>query len=181
MKLESQVVTNPPFITSIFGSARWWPFLWLIGRVYLGYTWITAALPKLGNPAWMETGLALKGYWANAVKVTDPTHPAVAYDWYRSFLQALLDGGHYVWFAKLVAIGELLVGIALILGFFTGVTALIAGLMNWSYMMAGSSGVNPMLFLLAILLIIAWRTAGWWGLDRWLLPIVERVWKPKPN
>jgi thiosulfate dehydrogenase (quinone) large subunit len=178
MALKGQVVTNPPLLTSIYGSSRW-AILWLVIRVYLGYTWITSALPKLSNPAWMENGAAVKGFWTAAVKVTDAAHPAVAYDWYRSFLQALLDGGHYVWFAKLVAVGELLVGIALILGFFTGIAAFFGGLMNWSYMMAGSAGVNPVLLILAILLIIVWRTAGWWGADRFILPVVERIWKPK--
>jgi thiosulfate dehydrogenase [quinone] large subunit len=29
-----------------------------------------------------------------------------------------------------------------------------------------------MLFILATWLVLAWRVAGWWGLDRWALPLV---------
>jgi thiosulfate dehydrogenase [quinone] large subunit len=28
------------------------------------------------------------------------------------------------------------------------------------------------MLILTILLILAWKTAGWWGLDRWLLPLI---------
>jgi thiosulfate dehydrogenase [quinone] large subunit len=51
----------------------------------------------------------------------------MAYDWYRSFIQALLDGEHYTWFAPLVTFGELLIGIALIMGAFTGIAAFTGG------------------------------------------------------
>ena len=42
--------------------------------------------------------------------------------------------------------------------------------MNFSYMFAGSAGVNPLFAILGIFLILAWRVAGYYGLDRWLLP-----------
>jgi thiosulfate dehydrogenase (quinone) large subunit len=44
--------------------------------------------------------------------------------------------------------------------------------MNWNFMMAGTASTNPVLILLSILLILAWRNAGQWGLDRFVLPIV---------
>jgi thiosulfate dehydrogenase [quinone] large subunit len=28
----------------------------------------------------------------------------------------------------------------------------------------------------SVLLILAWKTAGWYGLDRWLLPLVGTPW-----
>ena len=34
------------------------------------------------------------------------------------------------------------------------------------------------LFLIAMALILAWKTAGWWGLDRWLLPALGTPWRP---
>jgi len=60
----------------------------------------------------------------------------------------------------------------MILGMFTGIAAILGGFMNWNFMMAGSASVNPVLFILAVLLVLAWKTAGWWGLDRWLLPLL---------
>ncbi len=74
--------------------------------------------------------------------------------------------------------GEILIGLALILGMFTGIAATFGGFMNWNIMMAGSASVNPVLFFLAVLLVLAWKTAGWWGLDRWLLTLMGAPWQP---
>jgi thiosulfate dehydrogenase [quinone] large subunit len=133
----------------------------------------------LGNPAWTQTGEALQGFWQRAVVLPDaPARPAIAFDWYRTFIQSLFDGGHYAWFAKLIVAGELLVGVALILGAFVGIAAFLGGFMNWNFMMAGTASINPVLFTLSVLLIVAWKSAGWWGLDRWLLPLLGTPWEP---
>jgi thiosulfate dehydrogenase (quinone) large subunit len=177
---KSVNIPNPPFARDLFGNTRW-AWLWLIARIYVGYTWLTSGWGKVTDPAWMETGLALRGFWERAVAVPDaPARPAIAFDWYRTFLQALLEGGHYSWFGSLIAVGELLVGVALIVGAFTGIAAFMGAFMNWNFMMAGTASVNPVLFTLSILLILAWRTAGWWGLDRWLLPLLGTPWQPGP-
>lgn len=171
-------ITDPPFVHSLFGKPSW-AWLWLIVRLYVGYSWLSSGLGKIGNPAWVQTGEAVRGFWQRAVVIPEPpARPAIAFDWYRAFIQALLDGGHQVWFAKLVVAGELLVGIALILGAFVGVAAFFGGFMNWNFMMAGTSSINPVLFTLSIFLILAWKTAGWWGLDRWLLPALGTPWRP---
>jgi thiosulfate dehydrogenase (quinone) large subunit len=171
-------ITDPPVAQALFGNTRW-AWIWLIVRVYIGYTWLTSGWEKLSNPGWVQTGEALKGFWERAVAVPDaPARPLIAFGWYRTFLPALLDSGSYTWFSKLVVSGELLIGLALILGMFTGIAALLGGFMNWNFMMAGSASINPMLFFLAVLLVLAWKTAGWWGLDRWLLPILGTPWKP---
>ncbi len=170
-------ITDPPLIAALFGNTRW-AWLWAILRVWLGYDWITHGIDKLGNPAWMS-GESLLGFWQRAVAVPEaPARPLIAFDWYRSFLQALIDGGSHVWFAKFVAVGELLVGIALVLGIFTGIAAFFGGLMNFNFMLAGTASTNPVLFLAAILLIMAWKVAGWWGMDRFLLPLLWTPWRP---
>ncbi|MEN4012148.1 MAG: DoxX family membrane protein [Bellilinea sp.] len=169
---------DPPVVRSLFGSPKW-AWLWLIARVYVGYTWFNSGFGKFSNPAWMQTGEALKGFWERAVLVPEaPARPAIAFDWYRAFIQGLLDGGAYTWFAKVVVIGEMLVGIALVLGLFTGIAAFFGGFMNWNFMMAGTASINPVLFTVSILLIMAWKTAGWWGLDRFVLPLLGTPWQP---
>lgn len=171
-------MTDPPFAVSLFNSTKW-AWLWLIARVWLGYEWISASLHKLSDPGWMQTGDALKGFWMNAVKIpAAPARPAITYAWYRDFLQYLLDHASYTWFAKLVAVGEFLIGVALILGFFVGIAAFFGGFMNWNFMLAGSASTNPVLFLISVLLILAWKTAGYWGLDRFLLKSLGTPWKP---
>jgi thiosulfate dehydrogenase [quinone] large subunit len=52
-------------------------------------------------------------------------------------------------------------------------------LMNWSFMMAGSASTNPVLFLLAIGIILAWKVAGYVGFDYFLLPRLGTPWSRK--
>ena len=143
------------------------------------YQWISAALHKIGVDAWTGNGAALKAFWERAVQVPPPpARPPIAFGWYRAFIQYLLDIQAYTWFAKLVAYGELLVGIALILGAFVGIAAFFGAFMNWNFMMAGTASTNPLLFTVEVLLILAWKVAGYYGLDRWLLPMLGTPWKP---
>jgi len=172
---QSRVIEEPPFVKSLFGDARF-SILWLVVRVWLGYQWIDAASHKIGNPAWMETGEALKGFWTSAVAIPDAGRPAITYDWYRGFLQSLLDANAYVWFAKLVAFGELLIGIALIIGAFVGIAAFFGALMNMNFMLAGSASTNPVLFIVALGLIGAWKIAGFIGADYFLLNLIGTPW-----
>jgi len=173
---QNVIVSDPPIATSLFGNTRW-AWLWLAARLYIGYTWITSGLGKLSNPAWVQTGDALKGFFLNAVKIPEaPARPAIAFDWYRTFIQFLLDSGSYAWFAKVVVAGEILVGLALILGIFTGIAAFFGGFMNWNFMMAGSASTNPLLFVAAIVLILAWKVAGYIGADYFLLPKLGTPW-----
>lgn len=168
-------LTNPPLFRLIFDDTRL-AILWLVVRILLGLTWLDSAFTKLNDPAWMQTGEALKSFWMAAVKVPDTGRPPIAFGWYRSFLQFMLDSGSYTWFAKLVAGAELLVGVGLIVGLFVGGFAFLGAFLNWNYLMAGSASTNPILFLAALLLMFAWKTAGYYGLDRYLLPRLGAVW-----
>ena len=172
------VVQDPPLAQKLFNDTRM-SWLWLILRVWLGYKWIDAALHKIDNPAWVQTGDALKGFWTGAVAVPETGRPAIAFDWYRNFLQYMLDIEAYTWFAKLVAYGELLVGVALILGLFTGIAAFFAGFMNWNFIMAGAASTNGMLFFVSVLLILAWKVAGYIGLDYYVLPYIGTPWRSR--
>jgi uncharacterized membrane protein YphA (DoxX/SURF4 family) len=114
------------------------------------------------------------------VAIPETGKPAISYDWYRDFLQLLLDAETQTWFGPLVAVGELLVGIALLLGIFTGIAAFSGALMNWNFMLAGSASTNPVMGIISIGLVVAWKTAGWWGLDRFVLHYVGAPWQRGP-
>jgi thiosulfate dehydrogenase [quinone] large subunit len=168
-------MSDPPITRFLFSDTRM-AWIWLIVRLYMAYTWLTSGWGKLTGTGWVDGGASLKGYWLAALK-TDPK-PVITFDWYRAFIQFLVDTQSWTWFSKLVVAGELLIGLALLFGAFTGIAAVFGGLMNWNYMMAGTTSVNPVFFLFSVLLIVAWKTAGYWGLDRYLLPTLGTPWKP---
>jgi len=172
---SGKVIKDPPIARFLFSDTRS-ASLWLVIRVLLGLAWVQSGFGKLGNPAWMETGEALRGFWERAVAIPEGGSPAIKFDWYRAFIQGLLDNESYVWFAKLVAIGESLVGIALILGAFVGIAAFFAAFMNWNFVMAGTASTNGLYIVAAILLVLAWKVAGYYGLDRYLLTRLGTPW-----
>jgi thiosulfate dehydrogenase (quinone) large subunit len=168
---KGRTIQDPPIAQFLFSDVRM-SWIWLILRVWLGYQWLNSGLGKVVNPAWMEGGAALKGYWTNAVAIPAEGRPAIAFDWYRSFLTFLLNTESYTWFAKLIVAGEILIGVALVVGAFVGIAAFFGAVMNWNFIMAGSASTNGMMLIVAILLILAWKTAGYIGADyvllRWL-------------
>ena len=169
-------IQDPPLAKFLFGSTAM-ALVWLALRVYVGYSWFTSGWGKLHNHKWVETGEALTSYRVNAVRIPEQGKPPITFDWYRSFLQFLLDTQSYTWFAKLIAVGEVLVAVALIVGLFTGIAAFFGGFMNWNFMMAGSASSNPLLFTLSIGVILAWKVAGYYGLDRYVLPALGTPWQ----
>jgi thiosulfate dehydrogenase [quinone] large subunit len=174
VRQEAWKLDDPPIAKMLFSDTRL-AWLWLPLRLYLGWAWFEAGWHKVSDPRWMQTGEALRGFWENALRI-DP-RPVIAVDWYRSFIQSLLDSEAYTWFAPLIVWGELLVGIALILGAFTGLAAFFGGFLNWNFIMAGTASSNALLFAIATGLVLAWKTAGWIGLDRWLLPLLGTPWQ----
>jgi thiosulfate dehydrogenase [quinone] large subunit len=177
---QGQVIKEPGFIQALFNDPRA-SLIWLPVRIWLGWQWIEASMHKLSDPKWMVTGEALKGFWMGAVKIPEQGKPPITYEWYRGFLQALLDAQSYVWFAKLVSVGELLVGIGLIVGGVTAVAAFFGALMNFNFMLAGSASTNPVLFFIALLLILAWKVAGYIGVDFFILRWIGVPWGRKPS
>ena len=170
-------IPDPPLAHLLFSTTRF-AWLWAIVRIYLGYQWVNAGWHKITGTGWVDGGAALQGFWTNAVKIPrngpGRRSPTIGID---PFIQFMLDSEWYSWFAPLVAYGEFLIGVALILGAFVGIAAFFGGFLNWNFLMAGTASTNGMLLALAIVLILAWKVAGWYGLDRWLLPLLGTPWK----
>ena len=173
-------VEGPAFARYLFSNTRAGLF-WLPIRIFLGFEFAVAGWHKLTGAGWVDGGSSLLGYWQNAVKVPAPGAGSapITFDWYRSFLQALIDNHAQGWFAWLVTLGELAVGIALLVGALVGIAAFFGIVMNMSYMLAGSTSVNPIMFALAIGLILGWKEAGHYGVDRYLLPRLGVPWRAK--
>jgi thiosulfate dehydrogenase [quinone] large subunit len=194
MTIRPKVATQipePPIARFLFADTRM-AWLWLIVRLYVGYEWLTAGLEKLtghnftigagfGAPvqggSWVfgsNTGAAIKGFVAGALAQASGAHPAVQ-SWYAAFLRAVVLPNAAL-FAYIITFGEVLVGIALVLGILTGIASFFGVFMNLNYLLAGTVSTNPILGVLALFLILAWRIAGYYGVDRYLLPLLGTPW-----
>ena len=176
---ETIDIEGPAFTRFLFGNSQAGLF-WLPIRLFLGFTWLEAGYHKFSGEGWLDGGAALKGYWERAAAVPETGNPAITFDWYRAFIQILIDNNAHTWFAPLIVIGEIAVGIGLILGLLTGFAAFFGALMNMSFLLAGSASSNPVLFTLAIGIILGWKVAGYYGLDRYVLPLLGTPWRPGP-
>ncbi len=174
------LIQDPPIARFLFQStlASW---LWLVVRLYVGYEFLEAGWHKFTDPAWTNgTGQGILGFWTRAVAIpAAPAKPLITFDWYRNFLQVLIDTNSAGWFSYVIVFGELAVGLGLILGAFVGVAAFGGLFMNMAFMLAGTTSTNPVMAVLGIVLILAWKNAGYIGLDRFLLPILGTPWQRK--
>ena len=168
-------IPEPPLAEALFADTRV-AWLWLIVRLYAGWEWLTAGWEKFTSPAWTggQAGTALRGFLQGALGKASAQHPDVQ-GWYAAFLNGFVMH-HAVFFSHLVVYGELLVGLGLILGILTGIAAFFGAFMNMNYLLAGTVSINPILFLLELFLILAWRVAGWYGFDQKLLPYLGTPW-----
>ena len=154
-------------------------WIWLVLRLYLGYSWLTAGIGKVTSDVWTgeNAGVAIKGFMGGALAKAEAGEVA---GWYAWFLENLVIP-NAVPFSYMVAWGEVLIGLGLIVGLLTGIAAFFGALMNMSFLLAGTISSNPVMFTIAIVLILAWKVAGWYGLDRWVLPRLGTPWSSKKS
>jgi thiosulfate dehydrogenase [quinone] large subunit len=171
-------IQDPPIARFLFQSTGVMSWIWMLVRVYVGYDFLTAGYHKLTTAAWTNgSGAGIMGFWQGALGTTPAGAPVITFDWYRMFIQFLVDSNSAGWFSYIIVFGELAVGIGLIVGAFTGLAAAGGLLMNMAFMLAGTTSTNPLLAIMGVLLILAWKNAGWIGLDRYLLPLLGTPWK----
>ena len=187
-KVATQI-EEPPIAKFLFADTRM-AWLWLIVRLYVGYEWITAGWEKLtghsiaigelgkavGTP-WVfagHDGAAMIGFAKGALAQATGAHPAVQ-GWYAWFLQNVVIPAAPA-FAYLITFGELAIGLGLLVGCLTGIAAFFGLFMNLNFLLAGAVSVNPVLGLLSVLLVLAWRIAGYYGVDSYLLPLLGTPW-----
>ncbi|MDQ2809761.1 MAG: DoxX family protein [Chloroflexota bacterium] len=160
--------------------------LWLPLRLFIGWDFLEAGLHKFApaffgqtGASWMDSSASILGYWKGAVAINAQTgRGAISYEWWRGFLQVLIDNHADVWFSKVIVFGEIAVGLGLIAGALVGIAAMGGILMNLSFLLSGSTSSNPILLALGIGIILAWKVAGLAGLDRYLLPLLGTPWQP---
>jgi thiosulfate dehydrogenase (quinone) large subunit len=187
-KVATQI-TEPPIARFLFADTRM-AWLWLIVRLYVGYQWITAGVEKLTGhsiaigefgkstgSAWVfnaQQGAAMKGFVMGALAQASGPHPAVQ-GWYAQFLHSFVLP-NAVAFSYVITFGEILVGLGLIFGALTGIAAFFGLFMNLNFLLAGTVSISPVIGTLALFLVLAWRVAGYYGVDRYLLPVLGTPW-----
>src|ERR1700681_902719 len=177
---KGRVLIQDPPIARFFFQNTIVAWLWLAVRVYVGYDFVTAGWHKFTTPAWTDgSGTGIVGFWKGALGSTPSGAPVITFDWYRSFLQYLVDTNSAGWFSYVIVFGELAVGVGLIVGAFVGMAAAGGLLMNMAFLLAGTTSTNPVLVILGVLLILAWKNAGYLGLDYFFLPLLGTPWKQK--
>ncbi|MRH42760.1 DoxX family membrane protein [Aquibacillus halophilus] len=134
-------------------------------RVYLGYAWLTSGWGKVTG------GFDATGFIQGAIGKATGEHPAVQ-GWWAAFLESVALPGSGV-FSFLVAYGEVLVGIALILGLFTNFAALMGIIMNFAFVLSGTVSTNGQMILLTFFILVAGYNAGRFGLDRYVIPFLR--------
>jgi thiosulfate dehydrogenase [quinone] large subunit len=93
--------------------------------------------------------------------------------WYKDFLDGIVLP-HSRTFATLQAYGEAAVGLGLVLGFFTGLAALVGLVLSLNYGLAsqwmsfGQQGFHVLL-MTAMVILLASRAGRAWGIDGWVL------------
>lgn len=175
----SKITIQEPKVSEFLFANTKAAWFWLIVRLYVGWAWLTAGWHKVGSSGWTgdNAGAAVEGFVQGALQKTSGPHPDVQ-AWYGWFLENVVLPNADI-FSHLVAYGEVAVGIALIVGLFVGIAAFFGMFMNMSFLLAGAVSTNPILFVLALGLVLAWRIAGWIGLDRWVLPALGTPWQPE--
>jgi thiosulfate dehydrogenase (quinone) large subunit len=170
------LIQDPPIARLLFQStvASWF---WLVVRVFVGWQFLDAGWHKLNTPAWVNgSGEAILGFWKGALAVNNGK-PVITYDWYRGFIQFLVDTNSAGWFSYIIVGGEIAIGLGLVLGGFVGIAAFSGLVMNMAFLLAGTVSTNPVLAVLGMLLVLAWKNAGYIGLDIFLLPLIGTPWQ----
>jgi uncharacterized membrane protein YphA (DoxX/SURF4 family) len=164
-------------------SLGWLAFV----RIGLGLALVSQALSKLGvnvggqpGPNWLVNSAPLKGILEGAVK--GPTIDPL----YRSFLEGVVLPNVGT-FSVLVTLGELLAGLALVVGLGTRLAAWVAFFLSLNFQLmkgipAGGSYTDKLFMLLE--LVVAFTAAGYvLGLDgilraslpAWLHPLLSKT------
>ena len=155
--------------------------IWTALRIWLGYQWISAGWEKITGGGWVgaTSGVGITGFLKGAVAKAGGAHPAVQ-SWYGNFIKNVALPNAKV-FSYLVAYGEILVGISLILGALTVVGLIAGAFMNLNYLLAGTTSTNPNLYTVAIILLFVGANAYTFGLDRFIVPILKNKFCNKSN
>ncbi len=161
---------RPP--ATAVAADRWLAVLRIVTGLYFAKAiWRKLALPlPVVSADWIET----------MPKIVARQAAENPFPWYKAFLEHTVLP-HAETFAQLTAIAEVVVGVGLVLGLFTGVAALLGLWLSVNYGLAAQH-LNPASFglhYLLVALMIAFfcaRAGRTLGLDAWLARTYPKKW-----
>jgi thiosulfate dehydrogenase [quinone] large subunit len=115
-----------------------------------------------------KAGVAVTGFLRGALARAEGGSPQVQ-AWYADFVREVTLPNASL-FSYLVAYGEVLVGLALVLGLVTNFAAGMGIVMNLAYLFAGTISKNPQMLVAEVAIALAGIAAGYYGVDRYLMP-----------
>ncbi len=168
-------------ITKFFTDRHFTGLVWLIIRLLLAYEWITAGWEKINSPAWVgaQVPAGIHGFLTGAVGKTGGAHPTV-FTWYGNFLKNVALPNEHL-FSYMVAGGELLIGLALLVGLFTKWAAFWGAFMNLNFLLAGTTSSNSYMLALEAGMLFAGLGVSFYGLDTFVLPVLRKALDRRPQ
>ena len=162
-------------LTKFTADRRLTGIVWLALRLLLAYEWLSAGLEKIQEAAWVgdKVPAGIHGFLAGAVGKATGAHPAV-FGWYADFIKNVAMPNEHL-FSYLVAYGEVLVGLALLLGIFTKWAAFWGGLMNLAFLLAGSTSANGYMLTMEVAMVFGGLGVSFYGLDTIVLPYLRKL------
>jgi thiosulfate dehydrogenase [quinone] large subunit len=131
---QEKMIEEPKFAQWLFAS-RQAAVIWLVARLYLGYEWLHAGFGKVTgteggtwswhfgftSDSWLRSAKPLQGFLGHALSTADGgANSSLNYGWYASFLRWLAHPVPAAIFSRAIALGEMAIGIAMIVGLFVG-------------------------------------------------------------
>ncbi|WP_082234352.1 DoxX family membrane protein [Halobacillus massiliensis] len=131
-------------------------------RFYLGFVWISSGAGKITG------GFDASGFIQGAIAKSQGQE-AIVQGWWAAFLEkAALPYSDL--FSFLVMWGEVLVGLALLLGLFTKTGAFFGAVMNLAFLLSGTISSNPEMLIMAALLLAGGINTSRIGLEPYVKP-----------
>jgi uncharacterized membrane protein YphA (DoxX/SURF4 family) len=161
-------------------AALRWPFtsrlaspIWLGVRIYLGWFWLQMGLVKFRD-GWLTTNPLEPMFQAIAAGNT-----AAPFAAYRSLIQLLLDLGMAPVMSVTFPVLEVAAGLAFLSGVLIVPAAVGATLLNVNLLLSGIAHLSfdGRFIVLQLLLILAWRVAGYIGFEGVLARGLRAAWR----
>ncbi len=170
-------VIDPPLARYLFASTASSP-IWLVVRAFVGWEWLWSGTHGLADPNWQQSvGEGLVTTWRAALDASAASSATPLAAPLRGGLQLLLDTHAENWMPSVMAAGEVVVGIAVMLGLLVGLSCAAGLLVDLLiFLLAGVVAIGSMLAPFALLLMLAWKNAGFIGFDRYLLRSFGAPW-----